>query len=87
MAIAQSRISPQGQVSVPVEVRKKLGLEPGSVVEWEDRGDEIVVRHARLHTLDEIHRALFPEGPPPPVTVEQMDEAISSYVTAKHARR
>lgn len=83
MAIAQSRISPQGQVSVPVEVRKKLGLEPGSVIEWEERGGEIVVRHARLHTLDEIHRLLFPEGPPAPLTVEQMDEAIVKAVRAR----
>ena len=87
MAFAQSKISPQGQVSVPVEVRKRLGLEPGSVIEWEDRGNEIVVRRASVHTLDEIHAALFPEGPPPPVTLEQMDEAVRQRVRARHARR
>src|SRR4051794_22481254 len=44
MAIAQSRLSPQGQISVPVEVRKRLGLEPGSVIEWDERDGDVVVR-------------------------------------------
>lgn len=89
MAIAQSRISPQGQISVPAEVRKKLGLEPGAVVEWDERDGEIVVRRGVVHTMDEVHRLLFPDGPPPgpPLTVEQMDEAIGDYLAEKHARR
>lgn len=87
MAIAQSRISPQGQISVPAEVRKKLGLEPGAVVEWDERDGEIVVRRGVVHAIDEIHRMLFPAGPPAPLTVDQMDEAIADHLAEKHARR
>jgi bifunctional DNA-binding transcriptional regulator/antitoxin component of YhaV-PrlF toxin-antitoxin module len=29
----------QGQISVPVEIRRKLGVGPGSVLEWEQDGD------------------------------------------------
>ncbi|MFO0216018.1 MAG: AbrB/MazE/SpoVT family DNA-binding domain-containing protein, partial [Burkholderiales bacterium] len=29
MAIAQSKITTQGQISIPAEVRKKLGVGPG----------------------------------------------------------
>ena len=50
MAIAQSKLTMQGQVSVPAEVRKRLGLGPGSVLEWEEMGGEIVVRKAGRHT-------------------------------------
>jgi AbrB family looped-hinge helix DNA binding protein len=87
MAIARSRISPQGQVSVPAEVRQKLGLAPGSVIEWDERGGEILVRRAGGSTFDDLHKALFPGGPPPAATVDQMNDAIAEYLADKHARR
>ncbi|MBV8308177.1 MAG: AbrB/MazE/SpoVT family DNA-binding domain-containing protein, partial [Gammaproteobacteria bacterium] len=46
MALAQSRLTAQGQISVPAEVRKKLGIGPGSVLEWDEQGEQIVVRRA-----------------------------------------
>jgi AbrB family looped-hinge helix DNA binding protein len=88
MAIARSRITAQGQISVPAEVRRKLGLAPGSVIEWDEDRGSVVVRRAGGHTFDEIHRRLFPKGPPKrPVTVEQMDEGIRRYMRKKYARR
>jgi antitoxin PrlF len=45
MAIARSKVTAQGQISVPAEVRRKLGVGPGSVLEWDEQGAEIVVRH------------------------------------------
>ena len=44
MAIARSRITAQGQVSVPAEVRRKLGAGPGTVLEWDEEDGAIVVR-------------------------------------------
>jgi AbrB family looped-hinge helix DNA binding protein len=46
MPIAQSKLTAQGQISVPSEVRKRLGIAPGSVLEWDEQGDQIVVRRA-----------------------------------------
>ncbi|MGE0799175.1 MAG: AbrB/MazE/SpoVT family DNA-binding domain-containing protein [Lautropia sp.] len=37
MAIAQSKLTAQEQVSIPAEVRKRLGVGPGSVLEWDER--------------------------------------------------
>jgi AbrB family looped-hinge helix DNA binding protein len=34
MPIAKSKVTAQGQISVPAEVRKKLGIGPGSTLEW-----------------------------------------------------
>jgi bifunctional DNA-binding transcriptional regulator/antitoxin component of YhaV-PrlF toxin-antitoxin module len=34
MAIAHSKITAQGRTSVPVEVRRRLGVGPGSMIEW-----------------------------------------------------
>ncbi len=46
MAIAHSKLTAQGQISVPMDVRRKLGISPGSVLEWEEEGGKIVVRRA-----------------------------------------
>ncbi len=85
MAIAQSKLTAQGQISIPAEVRKKLGVGPGSVLEWDERDDEIVVRRAGKHTSSEVHAALFAaDQPKPRVTVK---EGIRAYMRKKHARR
>jgi AbrB family looped-hinge helix DNA binding protein len=60
MAIAQSKLTAQGQISVPAEVRKRLGVGPGSVLEWEEQDDKIVVRRAGRYTSEDVHKALYP---------------------------
>jgi AbrB family looped-hinge helix DNA binding protein len=39
----QSRITSKGQVTVPVEIRRKLGLRRGDNVEFRDKGTEAVI--------------------------------------------
>ncbi|MBV8201742.1 MAG: AbrB/MazE/SpoVT family DNA-binding domain-containing protein, partial [Acidobacteria bacterium] len=63
MKIASSKLTAQGQISVPVEVRRRLGIGPGSILEWEQQGEKIVVQRAGLYSSEDIHRALFPEPP------------------------
>jgi AbrB family looped-hinge helix DNA binding protein len=87
MSIAHSKLTAQGQISVPAEVRKRLGIGPGSVLEWEERDGEIIVRRARRFTSADIRAVLFPEGPPKPVSVEEMDQGIERYMREKYARR
>jgi antitoxin PrlF len=87
MSIARSKITSQGQISVPAEVRRKLGVGPGSVLEWEEDGGKIIVRRAGTVTSEDIHRMLFKGRKPKPITVEQMDEAIEQYIIEKYARR
>ena len=85
MTIAHSKLTAQGQISVPAEVRKRLGVGPGSVLEWEERDDEIVVRRAGKHTSSEVHAALFAENSPKPRV--PVKEGIRAYMQKKHARR
>jgi len=87
MSAITSRITAQGQISVPAAIRRKLGLGPGSVIEWEEHGDEVVVKKAAQYTLEDLHKILFPEGPPPPISVEEIDESIKKYIRKKHGRR
>ena len=86
MAIAYSKLTSQGQISVPTEVRKRLGVGPGSVLEWEQDGEQIVVRRAGRYTSKDLHRALFPK-PPKPRTLEELEEGIRLAVKRRHARR
>lgn len=37
------RVGEKGQVTIPIEFREALGLRPGSEVEFERRGDELVL--------------------------------------------
>jgi AbrB family looped-hinge helix DNA binding protein len=87
MALAHSKLTSQGQISVPVDVRRKLGIGPGSILEWEEHGDQIIVRRAARFTSEDIHRALFPRGAPEPRTLGEMKEGIPRYIRKRHARR
>ncbi len=85
MALAQSRLTAQGQISVPAEVRKKLGVGPGSVLEWDEQNDQVVVRRAGRYTSEEVHHALFPDEGAKEGSVDVKD-AIRKYVRKRHAR-
>lgn len=82
----QSKITAQGQISVPAEIRRKLGVGPGSVLEWEDEGDHVVVRRAGRYTSEDIHRAIF-TTPPRPKSSEELKRGIADAMRKKHARR
>jgi AbrB family looped-hinge helix DNA binding protein len=86
MAVAQSKVTAQGQISVPAEIRREFGIGPGSVLEWHRHGDEIVVRKAGRYTSEDIHRALFAKRPRTR-TLEEMEQAIADHIRDKHARR
>ena len=85
MSIAQSKITTQGQISVPAEVRKKLGVGPGSILEWDESNDQVIVRRAGRNTSAEIHESLF--GGERPTTPLDVKEGIRQYLRKKNARR
>ncbi len=86
MAIPRSKLTSQGQISVPAEVRRKLGLVPGSVIEWVDSDGKVVVRPAGKFTSEDIHSEVFPQGPPRKVSPDQMKAGIGKLIRKRHAR-
>ena len=38
------QVTSKGQVTVPVEIREQLGIQPGTEVEFEVAGDTVVLR-------------------------------------------
>ena len=86
MTIAHSKVTAQGQISIPVDVRRKLGIGPGSVLEWDEEGDAIVVRRAGRFSSEDIHRALFGERKPETRTLDELKEGIRRYTRKRYAR-
>jgi AbrB family looped-hinge helix DNA binding protein len=87
MALAHSKVTAQGQISVPLEVRRKLGIGPGSTLEWDEDGDKIVVRRSGQSTFEDIRKAIFPEGPPKRRTLAELKEGIRQHMRERYARR
>jgi len=87
LKIAESRLTAQGQISVPAEVRRRLGIGPGSVIEWDAEGDRIVVRRAGRASSLEVHEAVFPYGVPARRSAEEIKAGIRANVKKRHARR
>lgn len=87
MTLATSRLTSQGQISVPKEVRQRLGLGPGSTVEWQAEGDTIVVRRVGTHGFADQRALLFPDSPPASHSLAELKDGLEAAVRAKHARR
>lgn len=86
MLLGQSRVTAQGQVSVPAKVRQRLGIGPGSILEWQEAGNAVLVRRSGTFSSEDIHEALFPTGPKPK-SLEQIKQGIGRALRKKYARR
>ena len=88
MAIAQSKLTVQGQISVPVQIRRKLGVGPGSVLEWDEANGNVVVRRSSRYSSEEIHRALFPAARKlsEARTLAELKEGIRREMKRRHAK-
>jgi len=86
MQLAQSKVTAQGQISVPKEVRAKLGIVPGSVLEWNEEDGKITVRRKGKYTFADMRKALFGGRKPKRQTLAQLKEGIGQYIDEQHAR-
>ena len=84
--LAHSKITAQGQVSVPAKVRQRLGIGPGSVLEWDEDGDRVVVRKAGRYSSQDIHQALF-DTTPERRSVQEMKDGIRQHIKKRNAGR
>lgn len=84
--LAQSKITRQGQISIPAEVRRWMGLQPGDTLSWQDVEGTMTVRRTGQYTLDDIRNSL---GPPPKGTgasLSDLKECIAQHIREKYAR-
>lgn len=86
MALAHSKLTAQGQISVPAKIRRKLGIGPGSVLEWDDDGERIVVRRAGRYSSEDVHRSVFPTAPKAR-TLADLKDGVRQHIRKRRARR
>lgn len=87
MIHTHTKLTSQGQVSVPASVRRALGLTPGSMLEWTEEQGRIVVKRATRHDSQAVHDALFPEGAavPAPKSLDELKQGIRQRMKRRHA--
>ena len=74
--MASATVTSKGQVTIPVEVRTKLGLRPGSrlaFVPTDTGGYEI---HPEAGSIKEL-KGVVPR-PAQPVSIDEMNEAVAA---------
>lgn len=75
-SMASSRLSTKGQLVVPVEIRRYLGLRTGDRIDFVVGEDgSVTLRPARLQVRD-LEGMLAHDGPVQPVSIERMKEAV-----------
>jgi AbrB family looped-hinge helix DNA binding protein len=55
--MANTVVTEKGTTTIPQEIRRKLGIAPGTVLEWSVRGDAIEARK-RPGVLNELQRRI-----------------------------
>ena len=73
MSIQAVRVQEKGQVTIPLEIRQKLGLKKGDLVTFVETETGVVIKPAELivtEALDEIGNALRDKG----VSLEELIE-------------
>lgn len=84
MLIATSKVTNQGQISVPAEVRRDLGIRPGTELIWDRRENgEYVVRPKR-QTLVDLHRMVG--TPTVHLTDLELREARQDFLASRTKR-
>ena len=85
MMIVHSLVTAQGQISVPAAVRRKLGVGPGSTLEWQEEGGKILIRRVGRFTSADVHAAVF-STPPRPRTLAELKAGLTTHAKSRHAR-
>ncbi len=86
MAVARSKLTAQSQISVPAEVRRKLGIGPGSVIEWDEQSGQIVVRKAGKYDFRDTRSALGFSSRPAKRSAAALREGIRARMRSRYAR-
>jgi AbrB family looped-hinge helix DNA binding protein len=72
-----AKVTSKGQITVPVEIRRHLGLEPGDTMVFEKQAEYVTVdRQQTVHEYFSALRAKYPTGP---ARFDDDDEAIAAY--------
>ncbi|HLO67560.1 MAG TPA: AbrB/MazE/SpoVT family DNA-binding domain-containing protein [Holophaga sp.] len=87
MALARSRITAQGQVSVPAAVMRRFGLQPGDYIDWEGRDGQLVVRKVGAYSLGDVATVLGLQEGVLHKTGPELLAGVKERMRRRHAER
>jgi antitoxin PrlF len=82
--MSEAKMTSKGQITVPKDVRLRLGLKPGDRVRFIVEGDGRVRLLPAKRDISELV-GILPK-PKRALTIEEMDEAVGRAIAAKYAR-
>ena len=74
----QGTLTSKGQITLPAELRRKLGLRAGDRVDFEEREGGIMLKPKKRPLLSLLGILHQPDRPPS--SIEEMDEAVQQAV-------
>ena len=66
-----------GQITIPIQVRKALGLRPGVRIDFYEIEDGEFALRAKTGSIKEMEGCLAYVGPP--ITIEEMNQAVLDH--------
>ncbi len=80
---ATSKLTAKGQTTIPSDVRERLDLKAGDVLDYSIRNGEIILRKRRsaLELAGILH-----DPNRKPLSIEEMDEAIGEAINHRHGQ-
>jgi AbrB family looped-hinge helix DNA binding protein len=84
--MASATMTSKGQITIPKDVRERLGLEAGDRVVFVVRSEGDVVLKPAKTDVRELHGMLYRKGQRPRSVLE-MDEGVVDALAEKNARR
>jgi antitoxin PrlF len=77
-------LTSKGQVTLPKEIRERLGLDAGTMLDFQVLPDNTITARAVKPDARRI-RGILKSPHTQPMTVEQMDEGVAKHLREKHA--
>ncbi len=73
--MASAALTSKGQITIPVEIRKKLGIKAGDRVRFIERKNGEISLKPENRSIMDLHGVVKWKGKP--VTIEEMNETIA----------
>ena len=87
MSLARSRITAQGQLSIPATVMRKFGLGPGDYIDWDSREGQLLVRRVGTYSLGDVATVLNLQEGVLHKTGAELLEGVKERMRRRHAVR
>jgi AbrB family looped-hinge helix DNA binding protein len=80
----KAKVTSKGQVTIPLRVRKQLGIDAGSYVNFEPTQDGFKLKAMAIDTLDSLPNVFSYSGPG--VSIEEMNDAVIDMVADSYRK-